>query len=100
MAALRGEMLATPPGVAAPTTARLANRVMAIVERYPELKTNESFLALHRTQVDADGVPASSTTSPHYNNRLEIVPERFVDSWAAWLNAHGGWTVQAAAVRV
>lgn len=83
LAALRGEMLATPPGVAGPDYSALANRVVAIVERYPELKTNESFLALHKNLVDTEQRIALARgyfndIATHYNNRLEIVPERFV----------------------
>ncbi len=86
LAALRGQSLATPPGVAGPDYSALAARVVAIAERYPELKANESFLSLHKTLVDTEQRIALARgyfndIATHYNTRLEIVPEKFV----AWL---------------
>ena len=107
LATLRSEMLATPPGVAGPDYSALANRVVAIVERYPELKTNGSFLALHKNLVDTEQRIALARAyfndiATHYNTRLEIVPEKLV----AWLGRMKPQTLmaagqfEAAAVRV
>jgi hypothetical protein len=58
-----------------------------IMERYPELKANESFLRLHQALVDAEQRIALArdyfnNIATFYNTRLEIIPDRFVAALA------------------
>jgi len=83
LAALRSQLQATPPGVTGPDHAAISTQVIAIAERYPELKANDSFLALQKTLADTEQRIALARSyfneiATHYNTRLEIVPERFV----------------------
>jgi hypothetical protein len=62
--------------------------VIGIAERYPELKANESFLALQKTLSDTEQRIALARgyfndIATHYNTRLETVPERYVASLGA-----------------
>jgi len=83
LAALRTQLGATPPGVAGPDHGAVSKQVIAIAERYPELKANESFLALQKALSDTEQRIALARSyfneiATHYNTRLEIVPERYV----------------------
>jgi hypothetical protein len=83
LAALRTQLAATPPGVAGPDPAAVSQSVIAIAERYPELKANDAFLALQKTLSDTEQRIALARSyfneiATHYNTRLEIVPEGFV----------------------
>jgi hypothetical protein len=83
LAALRSQLNATPPGVAGPDHAAVSQTVTAIAERYPELKANESFLALQKNLSDTEQRIALARSyfneiATHYNTRLEVVPERYV----------------------
>jgi hypothetical protein len=83
LAALRTQMSATPPGVAGPDHAAVSQTIMAIAERYPELKADGAFLALQKTLSDTEQRIALARSyfneiATHYNTRLEIVPEKFV----------------------
>jgi hypothetical protein len=54
-----------------------------IIERYPDLKANESFLRLQQALVDAEQRIALARdyfndVATFYNTRLAIVPDRFV----------------------
>jgi hypothetical protein len=88
LAALRNELLATPPGVSGPDHNALAKTAVAIAERYPELKANETFAGLQRNLIDTEQRIALARgyfneIATHYNTRLEIVPERYVARLAA-----------------
>lgn len=83
LAALRSQLGATPPGVAGPDHGALSNQVIAIAEKYPELKANAAFLALQKNLSDTEQRIALARSyfneiATHYNTRLEIVPERYV----------------------
>ncbi len=83
LASLRNQLMATPPGVAGPDHGAVSNVIVGIAERYPELKANESFLALQKTLSDTEQRIALARSyfneiATHYNTRLEIVPERYV----------------------
>ena len=80
---LRGQTEATPPGVSGPDFKGLAPMLRAIIERYPDLKANVSFLRLQQSLVDTEQRIALARdyfndTATFYNTRLEIVPDRFV----------------------
>lgn len=88
LARLRGELSATPPGVAGPDYAAVVPTAIAIAERYPDLKANASFAALQKSLVDTEQRIALARgyfndIATHYDTRLEIVPERFVAALAA-----------------
>ena len=83
LATLRTQLQATPPGVAGPDFGAVNQTAAAIAERYPELKANETFLALQKNLVDTEQRIALARgyfndIATHYNTRLETVPERFV----------------------
>lgn len=83
LAALRAQMSATPPGVAGPDHGAVSKTVIAIAERYPELKADGAFLSLQKTLSDTEQRIALARSyfneiATHFNTRLEIVPEKFV----------------------
>jgi hypothetical protein len=83
LAALRNQMAATPPGETGPDHGAVSKQIIAIAERYPELKANEAFLSLQKTLSDTEQRIALARSyfneiATHYNTRLEIVPERYV----------------------
>ncbi|MDR3458956.1 MAG: LemA family protein [Verrucomicrobiae bacterium] len=88
LAALRSQLSATPPGVAGPDHAAVSAQIIAIAERYPELKANDAFLALQKSLSDTEQRIALARSyfneiATHYNTRLEIVPERYVAALGA-----------------
>jgi hypothetical protein len=83
LAALRAQAAATPPGVSGPDYGGLAPTLRAVVERYPTLRADEGFAALHRELVETEQRLALARAyyndiATHYATRLEIVPDRFV----------------------
>jgi hypothetical protein len=83
LAALRSEMTATPPGVAGPDYSAVGKIVVAVAERYPELKADTNFRALQQNLIDTEQRIALARgyfndIATHYNTRLEVVPERYV----------------------
>jgi hypothetical protein len=88
LAALRAQSQATPPGIAGPDFHALKGTVIAIAERYPELKADTTFANLHRNLVDTEQRIALARgyfndIATHFNTRLETVPDRFVAGLAA-----------------
>jgi len=88
LAALRGELLATPPGVTGPDFIAVTKTAVAIAERYPDLKANTTFTALQKNLIDTEQRIALARgyfndIATQYNTRLEIVPERYVACLAA-----------------
>ncbi len=80
---LRRQAEATPPGVSGPDFKGLAPMLHAIIERYPDLKANESFLRLQQSLVDTEQRIALARDYfndivTFYNTRLAIIPDRFV----------------------
>jgi len=87
LAKMRTQVDGTPPGVAGPDFKGIAPTLKVIMERYPELKANESFLRLHQALVDAEQRIALArdyfnNIATFYNTRLEIIPDRFVAALA------------------
>jgi hypothetical protein len=87
VAALRAQREATPPGVTGPDFQGLGGRLVALVERHPELKANTAFLPLQRELADTESRIALARgyyneIATHYNTKLEIIPERFVAALA------------------
>jgi len=88
LAELRTQLQATPPGVAGPDYSAVQNCVIALAERYPELKANDLFLKLQQNLIDTEQRIALARgyfneIATHYNTRLERVPDRFVAAIAA-----------------
>ena len=83
LAALRTQLNATPPGIDGPDHGAISSTVVAIAERYPELKASDAFLSLQKTLSDTEQRIALARSyfneiATHYNTRLEIVPEKYV----------------------
>ncbi len=83
LAALRGQLEATPPGVSGPDFSGCAPALRAVAEAYPELKSDAAFLALQRQLTETEQRIALARTyfndiATFYNTRLAIVPDRFV----------------------
>ena len=87
LAEMRTQTEATPPGVAGPDFKGIAPMLNVIVERYPELKANGSFLRLQQALVDTEQRIALArdyfnNIATFYNTRLGIIPDRFVAAMA------------------
>ena len=83
LATLRTQQAATAPGVAGPDPGAVSGAILAIAERYPELKASAAFLSLQKTLADTEQRIALARgyfneIATHYNPRLEVVPDRFV----------------------
>ena len=83
VAALRGQLAATPPGVSGPDFSGCAPALRAVAEAYPELKSDAAFLKLQQQLVETEQRIALARTyfndiATFYNTRLAIVPDRFV----------------------
>jgi hypothetical protein len=86
VAALRAQAAATKPGQPGPEFTGVAVELRAVVERYPELVSQEGFAALHRELVTTEQRIALARgyyndIATHYATRLERVP----DCWVAKL---------------
>jgi len=80
---LRGQIEATPPGVAGPDFKGITPMLRAIIEQYPELKASESFLKLQQALADTEQRIALARDyyndiATFYNTRLRIIPDRLV----------------------
>lgn len=87
LAELRSQLLATPPGVSGGDYRAVNQTVKAVAERYPELKSNETFASLHDNLIDTEERIALARgyfneIAAFYNTRLERVPDRYVAAFA------------------
>lgn len=83
IALLRAQNQATAPGQPGPDPAAVSQRLIALAEKYPELKAQESFLKLQRELADTETRIALARgyyneIATHHNMRLELIPDRFV----------------------
>lgn len=81
--ALRGQMNATPPGVAGPDFDGVAGQLRVVAEKYPALVAQEGFTSLHRQLVETEQRIALARAyyndiATHFATRLERVPDRWV----------------------
>jgi hypothetical protein len=88
LAHLRAQLMATPPGQPGPDPQAARATIAAIVERYPELKANSSFMNLQQNLVDTEQRIALARgyfndIATFYNARLQIVPDRFIAALGA-----------------
>jgi hypothetical protein len=87
VASLRAQLAATPPGVEGPDYQAVGKVLMAVAERYPELRSQEAFSSLQKNLSDTETRIALARgyfneIATHYNTRLQIVPDRFVAALA------------------
>jgi len=80
---LRTQMSATPPAETGPDYRGIHASVVALAEKYPQLKTDESFSQLMRNLSETEQRIALARgyfneIATHFNTRLETIPERFV----------------------
>ena len=83
VAQLRAQLTATPPGDPGPDHQAVATMIGAVIERYPELKANTSFMNLQQNLVDTEQRIALARgyfndIAAFYNTRLQIIPDRFI----------------------
>lgn len=83
MAVLRTQMEATPPGVAGPDYRACTRLLVAVQEKYPQLRAQDSFLSLQRNLADTEQRIALARgyfndIATYYNTRQERIPDRFV----------------------
>lgn len=88
LAHLRAQLTATPPGQPGPDPKAARAVVGAIVERYPELKANTSFMNLRQNLVDTEERIALARgyfndIASFYNARLQVIPDRFIAALGA-----------------
>lgn len=88
LAAWRTQLQATPPGVAGPDYHALKHTLVAIQERYPELRADTTFNQLQQHLIDTEERIALARgyfndIATHWNTQLETVPEGWVARLAA-----------------
>lgn len=80
---MRAQLSATPPGDPGDDPKGVAPLLAMVVERYPDLKANESFLSLQHQLVDTEQRIALARgyfneIATFYNTRLELWPDSLV----------------------
>jgi hypothetical protein len=83
VATMRAQLGATPPGIAGADYEAIGKILIALAERYPELKAQESFANLQKNLIDTEQRIALARgyfneIATFYNTRLEVVPDRFI----------------------
>ena len=87
LAHLRSQLTATAPGQPGPDPEGCLPHLRAVVERYPELKTNEAFLQLQQDLSETEQRIALAREyfndiAAFYNARLEIIPDHYLATLA------------------
>jgi len=88
VAQLRSQLTATPPGEAGPDHQACSVVLTGVVERYPQLKANDSFMNLQQNLVDTEQRIALARgyfndIATFYNTRLQVIPDRFIAAMGA-----------------
>ena len=83
VAELRSQLDATAPGEAGPDPRACVATSRMIIERYPELKTNESFMKLQDQLVETEQRIALArgyfnTIATQYNTRIQVFPDLLI----------------------
>ncbi len=83
IARLRAEMESTPPGQPGENPKACAGCLLAVIEKYPELKSDGSFLSLQKSLAETENRICLARAyyngiATFYNTRLEIIPDRFL----------------------
>ncbi len=84
LAHLRSQLTATAPGQPGPDFQACASQLIAVAERYPELKSDEAFRRLQESLVDTEHRIALARgyyneIATYWNTRMESIP----DGWLA-----------------
>ena len=92
VAAMRGQLGATPPGAPGPDPAGCAPALMAVAEKYPELKADAGFLKLQKELADTETRIAMAreyfnAMATFYNSRIETVPDGWLGRLAGMRRA-------------
>lgn len=87
LATLRTQTTATPPGEQGSDYGACSQILVAVAERYPAIKAQESFLNLQKNLADTEQRIALARgyfndIATFYNTRLEVVPDRFIAALA------------------
>ena len=90
LAELRAQLSATPPGQPGPDPQAATGTIRAIVERYPELKADRSFLDLQQNLIDTEQRIALARgyfndLASFYNTHLQRIPDRLIAPLAGLL---------------
>jgi hypothetical protein len=88
LAQLRAQLTATAPGEPGPDFHACGKILIAVAERYPELKAQSSFLNLQKALAGTEQRIALARgyfndIATFYNTRLQIIPDRFVGAVGA-----------------
>jgi hypothetical protein len=88
VAQLRAQLAATAPGEPGADHQAVATVIRAVIERYPELKANGSFMNLQQNLVETEQRIALARAyfndiATFYNTRLQIFPDRLICSLGA-----------------
>ncbi len=80
VAAMRSQLIATPPGAAGPDPLALAPRLVAVAEAYPNLIAQPQYAQLHAALVQCEDAIALARTyyndiATSWNTRIERVPD-------------------------
>ncbi len=83
VAELRGQLVSESERPGVENLRGFTTSLRIIIENYPDLKANESFLRLQETLIDTEERIAMARDyfneiATFYNTRLEIIPDRFV----------------------
>jgi hypothetical protein len=89
VATLRNQLDATAPGQTGPDHRGCAPILMAVAERYPELKAQPSFLNLQKSLSETEqrialGRSYFNEIATFYNTRLQIIPEAWVSKMGSF----------------
>ncbi|MEO6184530.1 MAG: LemA family protein [Verrucomicrobiota bacterium] len=85
---LRSQLEATPPGIAGADYEAVGKTLIAVAERYPELKSQDAFANLQKSLIDTEQRIALARgyfneIATFYNTRLEVIPDRFIAALVA-----------------
>jgi hypothetical protein len=83
LAALRSQLVATPPGQPGDDPRSVQSQVQILKEAYPGLKADTNFIALQQSLSDTEQRIALArayfnSIATFYNTRLQVVPDRFI----------------------
>lgn len=83
LAELHTQLAATPPGESGPDHRSLSASLVALAEKYPQLRTSETFEKLQQNLSNTEQRIALARgyfneIATHFNTRLQTIPEKFV----------------------
>lgn len=89
VASLRAQIGATPKGKPGEDIAGVGNTIIALAEKYPDLKVSTAFQELHKNLVDCEDRIALARAYFNdivmfYNTRLEVFPDGILAHWVGF----------------